>query len=75
LDSSGAPAWFTLPDLDDVIDWVRAAGTDGHRAREYWTNWIRPWCLVADDTGSRYCDPTQSPTFLGQLRTLDPGLM
>jgi hypothetical protein len=75
LDSSGAPAWFTLADLDDVIEWVRAAGTDGHRAREYWTNWIRPWCLVADGTWSRYCDPTQSPTFLGQLRTLDPGLM
>ena len=46
-DPTGARAWFSLPDLDEVMDWVNDAGTDGHRASEYWEGWIRPWCLTS----------------------------
>lgn len=74
VDSTGMPAWFSLPDLDDVMDWVIAAGNDGHRAREFWDGWISPWCRVQDGTRPRYCDPGQSSSFRDELRSLDPTL-
>jgi hypothetical protein len=71
----GGLAWFSLPVLDDVMAWVDTAGIDAHRGREFWLGWIRPWCLRADGSlRRRYCDPTRSPTFLGELTTLDPAL-
>lgn len=73
--SSGGLAWFSLPSLDDVMGWVDEAGTDDHRAREYWERRIRPWCLRGDGSlRDRYCRPNRSPTFFGELTTLDPAL-
>jgi hypothetical protein len=73
--TSGGLAWFSLPVLDDVVGWVDAAGVDGHRAKEFWLGWIRPWCLRGDGSlRSRYCHPTRSPTFFAELTTLDPAL-
>ncbi len=72
---SGGQAWFSLPDLDDVMEWVDEAGTDDHRAREYWENRIRPWCRRRDGSLlDRYCHPQRSPSFFGELTTLDPAL-
>jgi hypothetical protein len=68
----GGLAWFSLPDLDDVVEWVIRAGNDGHRAREFWQGWIRPWCQTRDALRNHYCDPNRSATFLGELQTLDP---
>jgi hypothetical protein len=73
-DPAGVRAWFSLPDLDTVMDWVADAGTDGHRASEFWDGWIRPWCITPAGPHPRYCDPDNSATFLGELQTLDPGL-
>ncbi len=71
--ASSGLAWFSLPDLDDVMGWVDEAGTDDHRAREYWERRIRPWCRRGDGSlRNRYCHPNRSPTFFGELTTLDP---
>lgn len=68
----GGLAWFSLPDLDDVVKWVSDAGTDGHRAREVWQGWIRPWCQTRNGLRYHYCHPNQSATFQNDLQTLDP---
>jgi hypothetical protein len=73
-DPTGVRAWFSLPSLDTVMDWVNDAGTSGHRASEFWENWIRPWCLTPHGQRPRYCNPNASATFLGELQTLDPAL-
>lgn len=79
--SDGGRAWFALPDLDRVIEWVIQAApatlldrTGGHRASEYWQDWIRPWCLARERTQFNYCNPDRSPGFLSELRILDPAL-
>jgi hypothetical protein len=76
LDGNGAPAWFGLPSLDDVMGWVSAAGTRAHRANEFWPDWIRPWCRQRDGLRDRYCHPdlNRSPSFWGERNRLDPAL-
>jgi hypothetical protein len=74
FDLNGAPAWFGLPSLDDVVGWVSAAGANGHRANEFWSGWIRQWCLQRDGLRDRYCNPNRSPSFRGELNRLDPAL-
>lgn len=70
---TGGQAWFSLPTLDDVVGWVDEAGTDDHRAKEFWDNRIRPWCTRGDGSlRDRYCHPLRSPSFAGELLTLDP---
>jgi hypothetical protein len=70
----GGKAWYSLPDLNEVMGWVVKAGTDGHRAREYWNGWMRPWCLTRDGVRYRYCHPNQSASFLEEVQRLDPTL-
>jgi hypothetical protein len=67
-------AWFALPSLDQVMQWVIAAGHDGHRAREFWEGWIRPSCLPRNGLRYQYCRPDKSPSFLDEIQKLDPNL-
>jgi hypothetical protein len=74
----GGLAWFALPDLDDIMSWVDETGRAGaraHRAQEFWRLRIRPWCVMPDGRHARYCDPTRSSSFLGEMTALDPALM
>jgi hypothetical protein len=74
----GSLAWFALPDLDDVMGWVDETGRAGaraHRAEEFWRLRIRPWCSLPDGPRARYCDPSSSPSFFGEMTALDSGLM
>ncbi|MGH9380416.1 MAG: hypothetical protein ACRD2Z_07365 [Thermoanaerobaculia bacterium] len=74
----GGQAWFALPDLDDVMGWVDETGRAGpraHRAEEFWRLRIRRWCALPDGLRDRYCNPTRSPSFFGELTALDAGLM
>jgi hypothetical protein len=76
--ASGGLAWFALPGLDDVMSWVDETGRAGaraHRAEEFWRIRIRPWCIRADGARAHYCDPGLSPSFFGEMRALDRGLM
>jgi hypothetical protein len=64
--------------LDDVMSWVDETGRAGaraHRAEEFWRIRIRPWCIRADGARAHYCDPGLSPSFFGEMRALDRGLM
>jgi hypothetical protein len=73
--SAAGLAWFSLPTLDDVVEWVREAGTDDHRAKEFWQRRILPWCQRGDGSlRARYCNPGRSPSFVGEILTLDPAM-
>ena len=77
IDSTGNNVWFGLPALDDVIEWVRQAGTNAHHPGEFWDGYIRPWCLStpsSDNFHNYYCNPVKSPNFSSELQQLDPAL-
>jgi hypothetical protein len=72
--SGGGLAWFGMPRLDDVLEWVYEAGISAHRASEFWQDRIRPWCRGRDGLRDRFCNPDRSASFRGELATLDSGL-
>ncbi|HEY3196709.1 MAG TPA: hypothetical protein VGJ57_01755 [Nitrospirales bacterium] len=73
---AGTKSWFALPLLDRVVEWVRDAGTNAHRAEEFWTQQIRPWCVrVRDGEGrAQYCNPAESRSFIEEMGRLDPAI-
>lgn len=61
----GGQRWFRLADADTLIGFVAAAGLRAHRMEEFWTGWIRPWCVANEPDGAiRFCNPAQSPDFV-----------
>ena len=65
-----ARAWFSLPHLDQVMDWVIGAGNDAHRAREFWDGWIRRSCLPRNGLRYQYCHPQESSSFIDETNRL-----